>query len=134
MGVPAGVGTAIVTVVVVVVLDRIFAPRLLSARRPSPTLTVFLIVALVDAYGFIGLLFASTLATAAESCVGRLIVTHPQNARPALTVSALRDRIASARRRLLLLPEQNAIQLAGVLARLDALAADADRPSPSEVG
>ena len=43
-------------------LERIVARRLLAARRPSQTLTVLLIVALVDAYGFIGLLFASTLA------------------------------------------------------------------------
>ena len=97
-------------------------------------MTVFLIVALVDAYGLIGLLFASTLAIAVESCIARMIVTHPQNARPAQTLSALRERIAASRRRLLLLPEPNAIQLAGVLARLDALAADADRPARSELG
>lgn len=134
MGIPGGIATAVVTVVIVVFLDRIFAPRLLSARRPGPTLTVFLIVALVDAYGLIGLLFASTLAIAVESCIARMIVTHPQNARPAQTLSALRERIAASRRRLLLLPEPNAIQLAGVLARLDALAADADRPARSELG
>jgi hypothetical protein len=36
-----------------------------------------------------------------------------------------RPRIEGARRRLLLLPERNAVQLGGLVARLDALAADA---------
>jgi predicted PurR-regulated permease PerM len=133
LGLAAGAATAAVTVIVVVVLDRIVAPRLLSARRPSPTLTVLLIVALVDAYGVIGLLFASTLAMAIESCIGRLIVTHPQKTRPEQTLSSLRERLAGQRRRLLLLPAENAIQLAGVVARLDALAADADSQSRSQV-
>jgi predicted PurR-regulated permease PerM len=133
IGVPAGVATAAVTVVVVVVLDRIVAPRLLAGRRPSPTLTVLLIVALVDVYGVIGLLFASTIAMAVESCVGRLITTHPQKMRPEPTLPALRERIERQRRRLLLLPEQNAIQLAGVLARLDALTADAGGSGRSQL-
>jgi predicted PurR-regulated permease PerM len=129
----AGAAAAAVTVLVIVVLDRIVAPRLLSARRPSPTLTVLLVVALVDAYGVIGLLFASTLAMAIEGCIGRLIVTQPQKMRPEQTLSELRDRIEGARRRLLLLPERNAIQLGGVIARLGALAAEADSGSPSQL-
>lgn len=133
LGIPAGLATAGVTVVVVLVLDRIVAPHLLNVRRPGPTLTVLLIVALVDAYGVIGLLFASTLAMAVESCVGRLIVTHPQKTRSEQTVPALRERIERQRRRLLLLPELNAIQLAGVLARLDALAAQTDGGPRSEL-
>jgi hypothetical protein len=84
-----------------------------------------MVVALVDAYGVIGLVFASTLAMTIEACLGRLIVTHPQERRPAQTVATLRERIEGARRRLLLLPERNAVQLGGLVARLDALAAEA---------
>ena len=126
MGIAAGAGAAAVTVVVIVLLDRTVARHLLAARRPSPTLTVLLIVALVDAYGLVGLLFASTLAMAIEACVGRLIMTHPQLARPQQTLVQLRERIEGARRRLLLLPEQSAIQLGGVITRLGVLTAEAE--------
>jgi predicted PurR-regulated permease PerM len=125
VGLAAGAGAAAITVVVVVALERIVALRLLAARRPSQTLTVLLIVAMVDAYGVIGLLFASTLAMAIESCLGRLLLTHPQ-ARRGTTLPELRQRLEGTRRRLLLLPEPNATQLGGLVARLGALAADAE--------
>src|SRR6185436_19205193 len=115
-----------VTVVVIVLIDRIVARRLLAARQPSPTLTVLLVVALVDAYGVVGLLFASTLAMAIEACVGRLIMTHAQAARPEQTLAQLRERIEATRRRLLLLPDQDAMQIGGVVARLGALTAEAE--------
>jgi predicted PurR-regulated permease PerM len=126
VGVLTGAAAAAMTVLVIVVLERLVARRLLAARRPSPTLTVLLVVALVDAYGIIGILFASTLAMAIEACVARLIMTHPQAARPQQTLDQLSERIEAARRRLLLLPEQNAIQLGGVIARLRALTAEAE--------
>jgi predicted PurR-regulated permease PerM len=125
VSIAAGAAAAAATVVAIVAIDRIVARRLLDARRPSPTLTVFLVVALVDAFGVIGIVFASTLATAIESCVGRLIMTHPQKARREQTLATLRERIEATRRRLLLLPERSAVQLGGLIARLDALAADA---------
>ena len=126
VGLGEGVGAAVITVLVVVALERIVALRLLAARRPSQTLTVLLIVALVDAYGLIGLLFASTLAMTIESCLGRLLLTHPQAARRETTLPELRQRLEGTRRRLLLLPEPNATQLGGLVARLGALAADAE--------
>jgi predicted PurR-regulated permease PerM len=126
VGLGEGVGAAVITVLVVVALERIVALRLLAARRPSQTLTVLLIVALVDAYGLIGLLFASTLAMTIESCLGRLLLTHPQVARRETTLPDLRQRLEGTRRRLLLLPEPNATQLGGLVARLGALAADAE--------
>jgi len=126
VGVLTGAAAAAVTVLVILLCERIVARRLLAARRPGPTLTVLLVVALVDAYGVIGLLFASTLAMAIEACVGRLIMTHPQAARPQQTLAQLRERIEGARRRLVLLPDPNAIQLGGVIARLGALTAEAE--------
>jgi predicted PurR-regulated permease PerM len=130
VSVAAGALTAAVTVLIVVAVDLIVARRLLAARRPSPTLTVLLVVALVDAYGFVGLIFASTLAMAIEACVGRLIVTHPQAKRQEQTMAELRARLEGTRRRLLLLPEPGATQLGGLVTRLGALAAEADSPPP----
>jgi predicted PurR-regulated permease PerM len=129
VSIAAGAAAAALTVLVVVTLERIVARRLLAARRPSQTLTVLLVVALVDAYGVIGLVFASTLAMAIEACVGRLIATHAQKARHELTLAELRQRLEATRRRLLLLPEPNAIQLGGLVARLGALAGEAESAS-----
>lgn len=126
ISVVAGAATAAVSVLVLVAVDQIVGRRLLNARRPSPTLTVLLAVALVDAYGFVGLFFASTLATAVESCVGRLIVTHPQAARQEQTLAELRARIEGTRRRLLLVPEPGATQLGDLVTRLGTLAAEAE--------
>jgi hypothetical protein len=58
--------------------------------------------------------------------VGRLLVTHPKAAQHATTLPELRQRLEGTRRRLLLLPEPNATQLGGLVARLGALAADAE--------
>jgi hypothetical protein len=87
-------------------------------------------VALVDVHGVIGLVFASTLAMAIESCVGRLLVTHPQAARHEQTLAELQARIEGTRRRLLLVPEPGATQLAGLVSRLGALAAEAEGAAP----
>jgi predicted PurR-regulated permease PerM len=129
VSIAAGAVTAAVTVAVLVAVDQIVARRLLVTRRPSPTLTVLLIVALVDAHGVIGLIFASTLAMAIESCVARLLVTHPQAVRQEQTLAELRARIEGTRRRLLLVPEPGATQLGDLVTRLGALAAEAEGAS-----
>jgi len=107
-----------------------FAPRRPPGMGPGLALAlgvhVLLIIALVDAFGLIGLVFASTVAMTIEACVARLLMTHPQATRSAHTLPELRQRIEGTRRRLLLLPEPNATQLGGLVARLGALAADAD--------
>jgi len=126
----AGGVSAAVTVVVVVAVDQIVARRLLAAPRPSPTLKVLLVIALVDAHGILGLVFASTLAMAIEACVGRMLVTHPQAVRHEQTLAELRTRIEGTRRRLLLVPEPGATQLAGLVSRLGALAAEAEGTPP----
>jgi len=125
----AGGVSAAVTVMVVVAVDQIVARRLLAAPRPSPTLKVLLVIALVDAHGILGLVFASTLATAIEACVGRMLVTHPQAVRHEQTLAELRTRIEGTRRRLLLVPEPGATQLADLVSRLGALAAEAEGAS-----
>jgi predicted PurR-regulated permease PerM len=130
VSVVTGAVTAAVTVVVLIAVDQIVARRLLAARRPSPTLTVLLVVALVDAYGVIGLVFASPLAMAIEACVARLLVTHAQATPHEQTLPELRARIEGTRRRLLAVPEPGATQLADLVSRLAALAAEAEGASP----
>ena len=101
------------------------ARRLLIARRPSPTLTVLLVVALVESNGFVGLLLASTLAMAMQVCVERMIITHPRRARRNQSVAQIEAQLEGARHRLLLLPEADALQLGSVISRLGALTAEA---------
>ena len=129
IGLAAGAATATVTVLIVVAANQIIGRRLLAAPRPSQTLTVLLVVALVDAYGVIGMVFASTLAMGIEACVARLLVTHAQTVPRELTLAELRARIEGTRRRVLLVPEPGATQLGGLVTRLGALAAEAEGAS-----
>jgi len=126
IGIPAGVTTAAVTVLVIVAARQGVGGRLLDEQRPSPTLTVLLVVVLFDAFGVIGTVFASTLAMGIEACVARLLVTHPKAVRQEQTMAELRARIEGTRRRLLLVPEPEATQLGDLVTRLGALAAETE--------
>lgn len=125
IGLPAAAAAAVFAVLVIFALDRMVARRLLIARRPSPTLTVLLVVALVESNGLLGLLLASTLAMAVQVCVERMIITHPRRARRNRSVAQIEAQLAGARHRLLLLPQADALQLGSVISRLGALAAEA---------
>jgi predicted PurR-regulated permease PerM len=115
------------TLLVLLLLDRVVARRLFLARRYSPTLTVFLIVALVDAYGILGLLIASPLAAAIQVLLERLIATQPGRTPRARSLAEIEKRIARVRQRLVVMPPDEAAQLASVVARLDTLALQARR-------
>jgi predicted PurR-regulated permease PerM len=114
----------------VVTLDQTVGRRLFAGRRPSPTLTVLLVVALVDAYGAVGLLLASTLAMAIQIYAERVIATHPRRARRSGSLVQVEERLERVRRRLTLLPEAEARQLDSVVARLGTLTAEARRVAP----
>jgi demethoxyubiquinone hydroxylase (CLK1/Coq7/Cat5 family) len=114
-------------VLVVVALDRAVARRLLFARRPSPTLTLFLAVAFVDGLGAGGLLLASTSALGLQVMIERLVVTHPRRARPAGSLEAIEERLEQVRRRLTSLGGADAAPLESLVARLDALSGEAHR-------
>jgi hypothetical protein len=88
---------------------------------------VFLIVALVDAYGILGLLIASPLAAAIQVLLERLIATQPGRTPRARSLAEIEKRIARVRQRLVVMPPDEAAQLASVVARLDTLALQARR-------
>lgn len=125
IGLAAAAAAAIFAVLMIVALDRMVARRVLIARRPSPTLTVLLVVALFESNGLPGLLLASTVAMAMQVCVERMIITHPRRARRNQSVAQIEAQLEGARHRLLLLPEADALQLGSVISRLGALTAAA---------
>jgi hypothetical protein len=113
------------TLLVLVVLDRGLARGLYAARRYSPTLTVFLVVALVDAYGVLGVLIASPLAAAIQVLAERLIATHPRRQPHARSLAEIETRIGRARQRLPLVSPRAAVQISSVVDRLDHLTLEA---------
>jgi predicted PurR-regulated permease PerM len=127
LGPAAGALAGAFTFLVVVSLDRIVSRRLFATRRPSPTLTVFLAVVLVDVYGPIGLLLASTVAMAVQVYVERLIATHPRRVRRPRSLAAIDDRLDQVDGRVAQLPAAEAAPLESVVTRLRALTADARR-------
>jgi len=120
----AGVLAATFTLLLLL-LDRWVARRLFAARRPSPTLAVFLIVALAHAYGVAGLLAASPLAAGLQALARALLATHPRRGLGAHSLSEIEGRIARVRQRLLLVGPEEAAKLGNVVARLGALAGEA---------
>jgi predicted PurR-regulated permease PerM len=113
------------TLLALVLLDRGLARGLYAARRYSPTLTVFLVVALVDAYGVLGVLIASPLAAAIQVLAERLLATHPRHQPHARSLAEIETRIGRARQRLPLVPPPAAAQLGNVVDRLDHLTLEA---------
>jgi hypothetical protein len=127
LGLTPGLLAAAYTVLVVVLLDRGVSRKLFAARHPSPTLVVFLLVALVDSFGPVGLLLASTLATALQVYSERLIATHPRRARKPHSLLQIEERLDRVRQRLRQLPPTEATQLGSLVARLEVLSAQARR-------
>jgi putative permease len=123
---PMGIAAAAATLLVLMLLDRWVARRVFDARALSPTLVVFLIVALADAYGIVGVLIASPLAAALQIFVERLVANHPRRARRPITLDDVEARLGHVRLRLagVLRPEESA-GLGSVLARLTALVEEA---------
>lgn len=121
-----GVGSlAAAYTLLLLLLDRWLARRLFGARRPSPTLAVFLIVALADVHGVAGLIVASPLAAGVQALAVALVATHPRRGRHARSLAEIETRIARVRQRLLLVDSAQAAQLGNVVTRLGALAGEA---------
>lgn len=64
--VPLGWITAAYTLCVIVILRHWVAPRLSNQRQYNPILTLFLLMALADAYGLLGLIVAPPLAAVCQ--------------------------------------------------------------------
>jgi predicted PurR-regulated permease PerM len=120
-----GIGAAAATLVALIMLDRWVARRMFDARVLSPTLVVFLIVALADAYGIVGVLVASPLAAALQIFVERLVANHPRRVRRPMTFVDVEARLGQVRLRLAGLRPEEAAGLGSVLARLTALVEEA---------
>jgi len=118
----AGALAAAYTLFVLVVLDQVLARRLFPARKISPTLTVFLMVALVDALGVAGALVASPLAAATQVFLERLVATAPRRLAVPRSLADIEARLARTRLRLRRFPAAEAAQLHDVVSRLDGLA------------
>jgi predicted PurR-regulated permease PerM len=122
-----GLAAGLYTLAVLFTLDRWVAGRLFRARRYSPTLIVFLVVALVDYRGMVGLVVASPLAVAIQIFIERLIATQPRRIRRAETLLELEARLAAVRQRMLLVRPEEASELSSVFERLGYLLAEAKR-------
>jgi predicted PurR-regulated permease PerM len=121
MGVAGAVLGGTGTLALLLALDRGAARGLFEVRRASPTLTVVSVILLVDAFGPIGLLLASTVAVAGQVYLERLVATHPRRARATRSLAQIEQRISRLKRRLPTLPDDEAVQLGSVVARLEAL-------------
>jgi predicted PurR-regulated permease PerM len=125
VGAPLGLLAAAYTLGTLLVLDRGVARRMLRARRYSATLIVLLAIALVDAWGMVGLLVASPLAAAIQVAIEQMVVTRPSRTLRAETVAELEAGLVSVRQRLRLIQPRAAAELGSVLERLNRLVVEA---------
>ena len=65
-GVPLSLLTALYTIVIMVFLRWWVEPRLSNRRRFNPILTVVILIALADAFGFLGIIVAPPLSAACQ--------------------------------------------------------------------
>jgi len=75
-GLLGGIGAAIFTAVVLLLIDVVIMPRLFTHQRPSSLLLVILIVALGNSYGFIGAILAPPLAVSLQILLGGLFQNY----------------------------------------------------------
>jgi predicted PurR-regulated permease PerM len=125
--------TGLATLALLMAIDRGVARRIFQVKHASPTLTVVASILLVEAFGTLGLLLASTVAVATQAYVERVIATNPRRERSTRTLAQIEQRIGRLRRRLLSLSEDEAMQLGNVVARLENLASTARTASSGEI-
>jgi putative permease len=89
--VQTGLLTAGYTVVVLIALDVWVKPRLFNHRQYNPILTVVILIALADAFGFIGIIAAPPLSAAIQILWTHL-VTQRSVSQPLSNISDLKER------------------------------------------
>ncbi|MBN2549498.1 MAG: AI-2E family transporter [Anaerolineales bacterium] len=85
--------TTLYTLIVLIALGVWVKPRLFNRRWDNPILTVVLLIALADAFGFLGIIVAPPLSAAIQILWSRL-VSHRAVAGAAAQVSDLKERLA----------------------------------------
>jgi predicted PurR-regulated permease PerM len=90
-GGPLSLVAAVYTLFVVAALKLWVEPRLSHRKQANPMLTVIFLVALADAYGLLGIVFAPPLSAACQILWNRL-VTHRTVSGAAAEVSDLKER------------------------------------------
>ena len=85
--------TTLYTLIVLIALGVWVKPRLFNRRWDNPILTVVLLIALADAFGFLGIIVAPPLSAAIQILWSRL-VSHRAVAGAAAQISDLKERLA----------------------------------------
>jgi len=88
--------TTLYTLVVLIALQVSLEPRLFRHKRQNPVLTLILILAMADAFGWVGILLAPPLSTVCQ-ILWTLLVTNRAASGAAAQVSDLRERQARLR-------------------------------------
>jgi hypothetical protein len=93
-GVQMSLLTALYTLVVLVALGVWVRPRLLKRRWDNPILTVVMMIAMADAFGFLGIILAPPLSAACQTLQWSSLVSRRAVSGSALQVSDLKERQA----------------------------------------
>jgi putative permease len=121
---PLSLMTAVYTLIVAAGVKRWVASRLTPRAQVNPMLTIVILMALADAFGLLGILFAPPLAAACQVLWERL-VSQRAVSRAAAQISDLKARQEEARRAIQLMDEPPPAVVSG-LERLAALIAQAE--------
>lgn len=119
-GGPLSLLAAVYTLFVVAALKLWVEPRLSHRKQANPMLTVVLLVALADAYGFLGIVFAPPLSAACQILWNRLVSRRAVSG-AAAQVSDLKERQAQVWTIVKAMAEPPSPQILSSLERLDSL-------------
>ena len=137
LGLLSGVGlslaTAVYTLLVIAALTWLIKWRLAQRAQVNPILTIVILLALADAYGLLGILFAPPLSAACHILWNRLI-SHRAFAGESLRISDLKERQAEVRLAIAAMDESPSLLVASSLERLAALLEKAEPVLNSESG
>jgi predicted PurR-regulated permease PerM len=114
------VACAGITLVVLLVVRLVIAPRVFQPPRLNPILAVMVVLAMAGTYGVAGIVFAPLITAAIQTCFSELVA--PATIAPASSLDDLRqraDKLASSS------DEPLSPELANLLGRLRALLDDA---------
>ncbi|HEX7621184.1 MAG TPA: AI-2E family transporter [Anaerolineales bacterium] len=91
--VPLSLSSALYTLVVLIALEVWVEPRLFRRKWDNPILTLVIILAMADAFGFVGIIIAPPLSAVCQ-ILWNLVISHRVLAGAAIRVSDLKERQA----------------------------------------